>query len=77
MNRAVHDLTIYTAEPGTTSEAKLRMLASWTAIPSRAPETTNQTDKSPRSKLTSLRTYAGRLTNPTSTVCQPDRLSTR
>ncbi|MFC6067413.1 helix-turn-helix transcriptional regulator [Streptomyces ochraceiscleroticus] len=30
-NRAMHDLTIYTAEPGTRSEEQLRLLASWTA----------------------------------------------
>lgn len=29
--RAVHDLVIYTAEPGTPSEDRLRLLASWTA----------------------------------------------
>lgn len=29
--RAVHDLTIYTAEPGTPSEDRLRLLASWAA----------------------------------------------
>ncbi|MFE2378334.1 helix-turn-helix transcriptional regulator [Streptomyces sp. NPDC059398] len=29
--RAVHDLTVYTAEPGTPSEDRLRLLASWTA----------------------------------------------
>ncbi|WUS95172.1 helix-turn-helix transcriptional regulator [Streptomyces sp. NBC_00708] len=32
--RAVHDLTIYTAEPGSPSEDRLRLLASW-----RAPQT--------------------------------------
>ncbi|MHC3474240.1 helix-turn-helix transcriptional regulator [Streptomyces sp. 7R007] len=34
--RAVHDLIIYTAEPGTPSEDRLRLLASWTA-PQAAP----------------------------------------
>ncbi|MEU5046183.1 MmyB family transcriptional regulator, partial [Streptomyces griseorubiginosus] len=29
--RALHDLIIYTAEPGTTTEDRLRLLASWTA----------------------------------------------
>ncbi|SEB81072.1 helix-turn-helix transcriptional regulator [Streptomyces melanosporofaciens] len=29
--RAVHDLIIYTAEPGTASEDRLKLLASWTA----------------------------------------------
>ncbi|MYS43577.1 transcriptional regulator, partial [Streptomyces sp. SID5998] len=29
--RAVHDLIVYTAEPGTVSEDRLRVLASWTA----------------------------------------------
>lgn len=28
--RAVHDLTVYTAEPGTPSEDRLKLLASWT-----------------------------------------------
>ncbi|MFE3033003.1 helix-turn-helix transcriptional regulator [Streptomyces canus] len=32
-NRTVHDLTFYTAEPGTTSEDRLKLLASWTAAP--------------------------------------------
>jgi hypothetical protein len=40
VNRAVHDLTIYTAEPGTTSEDRLRLLASWAATQSRAAEPT-------------------------------------
>ena len=30
-HRAVHDLTIYTAEPGSTSEDRLKLLASWAA----------------------------------------------
>lgn len=30
-NRTVHDLTIYAAEPGTSSEQALHLLASWTA----------------------------------------------
>ncbi|MDT0344275.1 hypothetical protein RM590_16850 [Streptomyces sp. DSM 44938] len=30
-SRAVHNLTIYTAEPGTTSEDRLKVLASWAA----------------------------------------------
>ncbi|WP_432194261.1 helix-turn-helix transcriptional regulator [Streptomyces sp. bgisy027] len=30
-HRAVHDLTIYTAEPGTPSEDRLKVLASWAA----------------------------------------------
>jgi hypothetical protein len=34
----MHDLTIYAAEPGTLSEDRLKLLASWTAIQSRAPE---------------------------------------
>ncbi|MFI6785942.1 helix-turn-helix transcriptional regulator [Nonomuraea sp. NPDC050383] len=41
-NRAVHDLTIYTAEPGTTSEDRLKLLASLAATRSRAAEPTNQ-----------------------------------
>lgn len=32
-DRAVHDLTIYTAEPGTDSEDRLKLLASWSATP--------------------------------------------
>jgi transcriptional regulator with XRE-family HTH domain len=39
---AVHDLSIYTAEPGTTSEDRLTLLASWTATPVRAPEPTRE-----------------------------------
>ncbi|WP_129287454.1 helix-turn-helix transcriptional regulator [Streptomyces sp. GZWMJZ-114] len=38
-DRAMHDLTIYTAEPGTRSEEQLRLLASWTA-----PQAENATD---------------------------------
>src|SRR5919108_82750 len=34
--RAVHDLIIYTAEPGTASEDRLKLLASWAATQSRA-----------------------------------------
>ncbi|MEV0235824.1 helix-turn-helix transcriptional regulator [Nonomuraea sp. NPDC050786] len=41
-HRAVHDLTIYTAEPGTTSEDRLKLLASLAATRSRAGEPTNQ-----------------------------------
>ncbi|WP_234392733.1 hypothetical protein [Amycolatopsis sp. AA4] len=29
--RAMHDLTAYTAEPGSTSEDRLKLLASWKA----------------------------------------------
>ncbi|MFG3151485.1 helix-turn-helix transcriptional regulator [Streptomyces sp. NPDC048219] len=36
-NRALHDLTIYTAEPATRSEEQLRLLASWTAPQPQAP----------------------------------------
>ncbi|WP_239106485.1 hypothetical protein [Streptomyces rubrogriseus] len=36
-DRAMHDLTIYTAEPGTRSEERLRLLASWTAPQPEAP----------------------------------------
>ncbi|WP_426512856.1 helix-turn-helix domain-containing protein [Dactylosporangium sp. McL0621] len=38
--RAVHDLTVYTAEPGTTAEERLKLLASWAATPAPAPERT-------------------------------------
>ncbi|MEW2402588.1 helix-turn-helix transcriptional regulator [Streptomyces sp. NPDC046862] len=40
-HRTVHNLTIYTAEPGTSHEDRLRLLASWTATPSPAAEPTN------------------------------------
>ncbi|MER7877382.1 helix-turn-helix transcriptional regulator [Streptomyces solisilvae] len=36
--RAVHDLIIYTAEPGTPSEDRLKLLASWTASQTSATE---------------------------------------
>ncbi|MGH3245152.1 MAG: hypothetical protein ACRDOI_02935 [Trebonia sp.] len=36
--RAVHDLIIYTAEPGTASEDRLKLLASWAATQSRAAQ---------------------------------------
>jgi len=39
--RAVHDLIIYTAEPGTASEDGLRLLASWSAAPARAAAADN------------------------------------
>ena len=35
--RAVHDLIIYTAEPGTASEDRLKLLAIWSATKSRTP----------------------------------------
>ncbi|MEV4579927.1 helix-turn-helix transcriptional regulator [Nonomuraea jabiensis] len=41
-DRAVHDLTIYTAEPGTTFEDRLKLLASLAASRPRAEEPTNQ-----------------------------------
>jgi transcriptional regulator with XRE-family HTH domain len=44
-NRTVHDLTLYTAEPGTTSEDRLKVLASWAATQSRRAELTDQTRK--------------------------------
>ncbi|WP_194924011.1 helix-turn-helix transcriptional regulator [Catenulispora pinisilvae] len=37
---AVHNLITYTAEPGTPSEDRLKLLASWAATPSRAAEPT-------------------------------------
>jgi transcriptional regulator with XRE-family HTH domain len=40
VNRAVHDLTYYTAEPGSASEERLRLLASWAATRSLAAEPT-------------------------------------
>ena len=39
--RAVHDLIIYTAEPGTASEDALRLLASWAATQARAATADN------------------------------------
>jgi hypothetical protein len=41
-NRAVHDLTIYTAEPGTTSEDRLKLLTNWAATQTKAAGPTNQ-----------------------------------
>ncbi|MEV5302966.1 MmyB family transcriptional regulator [Amycolatopsis methanolica] len=38
--RAVHDLIIYTAEPGTASEDRLKLLASWAATRPRTAEPT-------------------------------------
>ena len=40
--RAVHDLIIYTAEPGTASEDRLKLLASWAATQSRAAQPTRR-----------------------------------
>ncbi|MHA7264680.1 helix-turn-helix domain-containing protein [Arthrobacter sp. TMN-37] len=39
--RAVHSLSVYTAEPGTTHEERLRLLASWAAPAQQTAETTN------------------------------------
>jgi transcriptional regulator with XRE-family HTH domain len=41
-HRAVHDLTLYTAEPGSTSEDRLKLLASLAATRSRAAEPTDR-----------------------------------
>jgi transcriptional regulator with XRE-family HTH domain len=41
-NRTVYDLTIYTAEPGTPSEDRLKLLASLAAIHPQATEPTNR-----------------------------------
>lgn len=41
-NRTVYDLTIYTAEPGTASEDRLKLLASLAATQSQATHPTNQ-----------------------------------
>jgi hypothetical protein len=38
--RTVHDLTFYTAEPGTVSEDRLKLLASWAATESTTQEPT-------------------------------------
>ncbi|MEY8037968.1 helix-turn-helix transcriptional regulator [Saccharopolyspora cebuensis] len=40
--RAVHDLTLYTAEPGTTSEDRLKLLTSWAATRSTPAEPTTR-----------------------------------
>ncbi|MFI1098501.1 helix-turn-helix transcriptional regulator [Streptomyces sp. NPDC020917] len=39
-DRAVHDLIIYTAEPGTASEDRLQLLAIWSTTQSRPPQPT-------------------------------------
>ncbi|MET7684305.1 DNA-binding protein [Streptomyces sp. NPDC005423] len=39
-DRAVYDLTVYTAEPGTSSEDRLKLLASWAAKQPSATEPT-------------------------------------
>lgn len=39
-DRAVYDLTVYTAEPGTSSEARLKLLAGWAAEQPSATEPT-------------------------------------
>ncbi|WP_031482909.1 helix-turn-helix transcriptional regulator [Streptomyces bicolor] len=41
-HRAMHDLTLYTAEPGTTSEDRLKILTSLAAGPSRVAEPTDR-----------------------------------
>ncbi|MGI5347400.1 helix-turn-helix transcriptional regulator [Streptomyces sp. CA-250714] len=43
-NRAVHDLTVYAAEPGTASEEALRLLASWAAATRGTPSRTSRED---------------------------------
>ena len=42
--RAVHDLIIYTAEPGTASEDRLKLLAIWSATQSRTPGRSSRTN---------------------------------
>ncbi|WP_238782854.1 helix-turn-helix transcriptional regulator [Streptomyces monomycini] len=44
--RAVHDLIIYTAEPGTPSEDRLKLLAIWAATESRAAQPTRDAPRS-------------------------------
>ncbi|MFE4968613.1 hypothetical protein [Streptomyces sp. NPDC056660] len=41
-DRAVHDLTLYTAEPGSTSEDRLKLLASLAATQSQAAQPTDR-----------------------------------
>lgn len=41
-HRAVHDVTLYTAEPGSTSEDRLKILTSLAARPSQAAEPTDR-----------------------------------
>ncbi|MEJ2855503.1 MULTISPECIES: helix-turn-helix transcriptional regulator [unclassified Saccharothrix] len=43
--RAVHDLIIYTAEPGSTSEDRLKLLASWAATRSRTAQPTRHSPR--------------------------------
>jgi transcriptional regulator with XRE-family HTH domain len=38
VNRAMHDLTVYTAEPGTPAEDRLKLLASWAVTQSQAAQ---------------------------------------
>ncbi|MFE3033066.1 helix-turn-helix transcriptional regulator [Streptomyces canus] len=49
-HRAVHDLTFYTAEPGTTNEDRLKLLASWAATGSPATEPIHRSRSSNLSK---------------------------
>ncbi|MEG9520056.1 hypothetical protein LZ318_40930 [Saccharopolyspora indica] len=44
--RAVHDLSLYTAEPGSSHEERLRFLASWSAPGPRSTSTTSAPDRS-------------------------------
>ncbi|MEU4338081.1 helix-turn-helix transcriptional regulator [Micromonospora lupini] len=46
--RAVHNLMIYTAEPGTPSEDRLKLLASWSVTPAEKTRTTTENADSVR-----------------------------
>ena len=45
--QAVHDLTTYTAEPGTASEDRLKLLASWAAPSAGSPRASSQPTEGP------------------------------
>jgi transcriptional regulator with XRE-family HTH domain len=50
-NRTVYDLTLYTAQPGTTSEDRLKLLASWAATQSQAAGATGPPHEAQRNRL--------------------------
>jgi hypothetical protein len=47
--RSMHDLSLYTAEPGTPDEDRLKLLASWSASSRRSPEQDSSADGAPGS----------------------------
>ncbi|MCX5328757.1 helix-turn-helix domain-containing protein [Streptomyces sp. NBC_00140] len=58
-DRAVYDLTVYTAEPGTRSEDRLKLLASWAATRPSATEPPDPTSSSTASLLEPDRHFRG------------------